>query len=146
MNTILCVYWWKAVIINLVSLLLHPVWQSPSPSMCLQMALFCSLLWLSSILWYICTTLSFSISFFVDGHSFRKFDIQEKTVFSSRWFYARDRNQSPTNLNPGGMTWFTAGHDGSYCTQAPNHHHNPVSFPGIPALFTQICFPSGKQP
>ena len=63
----------------------------------------------------------------MDGHSFRKFDIQEKTVFCIRWFYARDRNQSPTNLNPGGMSWFTAGHDGSYCTQASNHRHNSLS-------------------
>ena len=36
--------------------LLHSVWQSLSPSMLLQMALFCSFLWLSNIPLYICTT------------------------------------------------------------------------------------------
>ena len=46
--------------------LLHSVWESLVPSMLLQMALFCSFLWLNSIPLCICTTSSSSIHLLLD--------------------------------------------------------------------------------
>ena len=51
-----------------LSNLLHLVWESLGATMLLQMALFHSFLWLSSILLCVCTTDSFFIHSSVDGH------------------------------------------------------------------------------
>lgn len=73
------------------------------------------------------------------GYPFRKFDIPEKVVFCVRWFGARDRNQSPTSLSPGGIYWLMAGHDETglkgYCSQALNHFQNMLSL-----SVWNICF------
>ena len=48
--------------------LLHSVWQSLDPSMCLQMAQFHSYLWLSDIPLYVCIYHIFFFHSSVDGH------------------------------------------------------------------------------